>query len=210
MPKGVTAPPKDIEGKMIMDARKAKGLTKAKLGDMAGVSWRRISQLESDGINYPLKIEDEPITRALGLDIHKLLNIQAEGSELESTEDDDESGQLSAAFYVPPRKVYGHGSFSVYAWFLPRYELKSQRFPIKVGSTSKSLNNRLVNDITVLPERPVVCFHLLSDTKADMVWWETTFHRMLESYVDAPGTEWVKSRPEEILDLYQSLSKFGR
>ena len=101
----------------------------------------------------------------------------------------------------------GEGAEVVYAWYLPIYrepsKLKDEAtittFPMKVGRTNRTAEDRVRESIGALPERPIVGFVWRTD---DSVSGEKVLHGTLalrgRHLPDAIGNEWYLTNPEEL------------
>lgn len=103
----------------------------------------------------------------------------------------------------------GQGSGRVYVYYFPSYKelairKKEVRWPVKVGMTSTGNSSiRVLNQQgTAMPETPVVGYECLTNTPRKL---EQGLHAILhcrgQQLVDAPGTEWFLSSPDEIREI---------
>ncbi len=103
----------------------------------------------------------------------------------------------------------GQGSGRVYVYYFPSYKelairKKEARWPVKVGMTSTGNSSiRVLNQQgTAMPETPVVGYECLTNTPRKL---EQGLHAILhcrgQQLVDAPGTEWFLSNPDEIREI---------
>lgn len=103
----------------------------------------------------------------------------------------------------------GQGSGRVYVYYFPSYKelairKKEARWPVKVGMTSTGNSSiRVLNQQgTAMPETPVVGYECLTNTPRKL---EQGLHAILhcrgQQLVDAPGTEWFLSSPDEIREI---------
>lgn len=103
----------------------------------------------------------------------------------------------------------GQGSGRVYVYYFPTYKelairKREARWPVKVGMTCTGNSSiRVLNQQgTAMPETPVVGYECLTNTPRKL---EQGLHAILhcrgQQLVDAPGTEWFLSSPDEIKEI---------
>ena len=112
----------------------------------------------------------------------------------------------------------GDGPETVYAWYLPISKelagLKNQTtFPMKIGHTRRTVNDRMRESVGIVPDSPEVGF-VLKVANAHL--WERLLHtilRVCNRHLPpgmVTGSEWFTTNPEElgrIVDAFHHLMK---
>jgi hypothetical protein len=106
----------------------------------------------------------------------------------------------------------GRGSEAVYGFYLPRYRDSEpedfQRFPIKIGSTTGSVSDRLARLSTALPERMLLAVLIWTSDAPSM---ERAIQAVLTYqgrwHAEAGGSEWYNTHPLEVKYIYWWLEE---
>ena len=94
----------------------------------------------------------------------------------------------------------------VYAWCLPYYQC-DESFPVKVGRTEREPRERVVDNLTDLPEDPKVIMSIPCESVSDAEKTETIFHHVLRMRGRATrgkhevGKEWFRSSLAELREI---------
>ena len=112
---------------------------------------------------------------------------------------------------LEPEKTIGSGKDSVYLYYYPSYqrlaELEGEEvWPCKIGKTTRNAISRITSQTrTALPEYPKVGLVIKTDELRLM---ETTIQNILKiqgkQKMDAPGTEWFLTSPNEVEQVYEN------
>jgi len=140
--------------------------------------------------------------------IYEFIGGTVPASDDEPEEDVEEVATGLACQYLG--EAIGEGDYAVYAWYLPQYARNNgETWPIKIGKTASSIEGRIRQQATVLPEQPVICFQAWFPKQSDADWWEGTLHRAFSSrqVIDSPGTEWFRTTPNEIEQRFDLSAK---
>ena len=94
----------------------------------------------------------------------------------------------------------------VYAWCLPHYQ-RDDRYPIKIGWTGRPPRDRIMENLTDLPEQPRLLMEIpcTSRTQAEKI--EGMLHHVLRIRghairdESATGREWFRSNVNELRDI---------
>ena len=108
-----------------------------------------------------------------------------------------------------PEKTIGSGSDSVYLYYYPTYRhfAESQgktTWVCKIGRTERGVDIRIKEQITGMPEKPVVSLAIRTDKPKVL---ENIIHNILDFYgkkQDGSGNEWFITSPSEIENLYRN------
>jgi hypothetical protein len=115
--------------------------------------------------------------------------------EADDVEDQDEDEEADAASATP----------AVYWYTFPAYQRANSPYPIKVGRGNNALS-RIGQQVTAMPENPIV---LGTFEHNDPQTLERALHCVLslrgKKKLDAPGTEWFITTPEEIQSLISTI-----
>ena len=115
---------------------------------------------------------------------------------------------------VLPR-TRGSGEREVYIYYYPTYqqaaELKGEsNFACKIGKTKDDSIRRIYSQTgTGMPEEPTTGLIIKTDFPEEL---ERCIHSILKAMgrhkVDAPGTEWFNTNPDEVGRIFNSLEEF--
>ncbi len=107
-------------------------------------------------------------------------------------------------------KTLGEGNSSVYVYYYPAYQKlaemnKDKLWECKVGMSERDPINRVLSQTgTALPERPTLALLIKTNDAKGL---ESTLHHFLtinnKKLPDSPGSEWFKTNPSEIEELYE-------
>lgn len=109
--------------------------------------------------------------------------------------------------------VRGRGSEHVYAYYLPIYRhladlAGSADWPIKVGRASAAWHVRITQQLTAMPEAPVVGVLILTPDSAVLERALLSALALRGKRLDAGGgSEWFMTNPDEVVDLYESVAR---
>lgn len=114
--------------------------------------------------------------------------------------------------FTDDTKEFGIGDSSVYVYSYPAYielaKFRSQeRFPCKIGKADNIIS-RIKNQSQMMPEYAEILIVFKTDTPLKL---ETVVQYILElrgyHITDAVGTEFYNSNPQEIIDIYEFITK---
>lgn len=117
---------------------------------------------------------------------------------------DDEPEELGS----PPEVSLGKGDQFVYAFYLSTYRRLAEAdgqdvWPLKIGMTTTSVEQRMASHRTALPEEPSMAAVIRTGDAAtleNIIQWVLTLRgRKLES----GGSEWFLSNPGELVSIYE-------
>ena len=105
----------------------------------------------------------------------------------------------------------GSGNNSVYVYYYPAYkeraELRGEEtWPCKIGhSEYANPIHRILQQVgTGMPEKPEIALVIRTNRSKEM---ESAIHNLLERVPDAPGTEWFRTNPSKVEDIYNIIIK---
>ena len=120
------------------------------------------------------------------------------------------SSETEKEFVEPslsPEKTIGSGSGAVYLYYYPNYRHFAESegkttWLCKIGKTVRGVDIRIKEQITGMPEIPVVGLAIRTDKPKVL---ENIIQNILDFYgkkQDGPGNEWFNTSPSEIENLY--------
>ncbi len=115
---------------------------------------------------------------------------------------------------VEVEQVIGEGEQSIYVYYYDIYERYAKtsnlnKWPCKIGRTDVNPLDRIADQAkTAYPELPHIALIIKCDDSAKL---ETAIHSVLKyqgAWIeDAPGSEWFNTNPNEIVTIFDSISK---
>ena len=100
----------------------------------------------------------------------------------------------------------GNARAYVYAWCLPSYQ-SDEVYPVKLGRTERHPKERVVDNLTDLPEEPNVLMSIPCETQSDAEKTEWIFHHVLRMRgtalrsKDEIGREWFRTNIDELREI---------
>lgn len=115
---------------------------------------------------------------------------------------DQKTGQQEATLEI--LKTIGSGLQSVYAYHYPSQEVDSGPYPIKIGSTKKDVQGRILETQSAMQEKPVIDLIILCD---DAAFTERYIHSVLacRRMNNSFGREWFTTTPYEVEMCYNDI-----
>ena len=143
--------------------------------------------------------ERPPGREAVASGTSRLSDIEADSVEVTLADDGDDGREL------------GTGEQFVYCLYLPTYRREAerngqQRWPIRIGGTTSSLDAQIAAETATLPEHPVVAV-ILRTHDADQL--EAAIGIVLgyrgQRISEAGGSGWYRTNPDEIVEIFAFL-----
>ena len=105
----------------------------------------------------------------------------------------------------------GSGNNSVYVYYYPNYkqcaELQGKdTWPCKIGRSEyqNPIHRIYEQQGTGMPEKPEIALIMLTNQPKKM---ESAIHNLLYRITDAPGTEWFRTNPDRVEEIYNIIIK---
>ena len=105
----------------------------------------------------------------------------------------------------------GSGNNSVYLYYYPMYkqfaELQGvETWPCKIGRSEYADPVHRIHEQTGtgMPEQPKIALVIRTNRSKEM---ESAIHNLLERVPDAAGTEWFRTNPSKVEDIYNIIIK---
>jgi hypothetical protein len=113
---------------------------------------------------------------------------------------------------IPIDRFVGGGKQFVYAFYLPTFRAAAEakgesRWPVKIGMTTTSVEQRMASHQTALPEVPEMAILIRTDNAALM---ERVIHGILtmrgRRMDESAGSEWFSTNDDELTEIFEWLT----
>ena len=207
--------------------RSGSGLTRHELVDAIDREWINAGGKVTEGKTVPRVkkalsgLMEQGIIQNPVLGFYCLIDTDASESGLgklnlpaavEGSADEEDSAEADEVV-IPVDQYVGVGKQFVYAFYLPTFRMAAEskgetRWPVKIGMTTTSVQQRVASHQTALPEIPEMAILIRSDNAALL---ERVIHGILtmrgRRMDESAGSEWFSTNEIELIDIYKWLSR---